>query len=189
MEYNGRFNLPDVVGTFTVDAGHTVVTIRGQSKNPDHDVVVVAPVSAQRGTSYSGSGLPYPSYDVARPSAPLVVGTAANGAFECVINYPSAYYVFGKYVPPSFMIGTSENGASPVKVPSQASSVNVGPGVSFRLQNYQSVPDSHVARCNPLFYGNRPYLPNGRTQEQILRDSAYTPYHVPPNFWGLKPAQ
>jgi len=187
---DGRFNFADVMGAFDVDPARTLVEIRGQVKTVGRDVVVAAAAPPHRTTSYSGSGLPYPSPDVAAGQR-VVARTAPDGSFACTLHYPSASYARGgAYVPPHFTVGTTATGtpSERAEAPPASAAVPVGPGVAFRLQAYPTAADSHVARCSPLFYGNHPYLPPGRTQEQILRDSAYTPYRVPPNFWGLCPA-
>ena len=185
------FNHHDVLGQFEVDDGRTSVMITGQTKTLGRDVVIVAAAPPTRNASFTGSGLPYPSFETAIGQR-RVVKADASGGFTCRIAYPSAYYVLGAaYVSPRFVIGTIPAGSAKggdIPTPSTESHVEVGPGVSFRLQTYPTVPDSHVARTSCLFYDNRSRLPMGRTQEQILRASAYTPYHVPADFWGGKPA-
>ena len=62
----------------------------------------------------------------------------------------------------------------------------MGNGIPFRMLTYQQTPVT-VSRDSPNFYNGGFNLPV-RTQEQILRDSAYPDKNtMPKNFWGLRP--
>lgn len=149
-------------------------------------VVFWAPAPPDYRTSYSGSGLPYPNAEVAFQQTPSygTVAVGGDGSFSFSIPFPSGYYsnLGTLYVQPHVRVQVVTNGkAGPVET------IKVAEGVPFRLLTYPPVP-STAPRCSPQFYNNRDILPV-RTQEQILRDSAYPATNaMPANFWGLTPA-
>jgi len=133
--------------------------------------------------SFSGSGLPYANFNMAYENTPNK-GTVplVNNSYSFDINFPNSYYDhMGKtYVGPEVnicLVDSSGNEISPIhKMP-------LGNGIPFRTLTF---PPQRNWANGPMFYcnDNLPY----RTQEQILRDSAYPSINeVPPNFWGLDP--
>lgn len=146
-----------------------------------------APSPPDYRTSYSGAGLPFADREMAYENTPNagVVDVKNDGTFDFSVSYPSGYYsgLGTLYVSPHVMLQAIVDGrAEPVEV------VRVGEGIPFRLLSYPPVPNT-APRCSPAFYGNRDTLPV-RTQEQVLRDSAYPATNaMPANFWGLKPPQ
>ena len=149
-------------------------------------LVFWAPSPPDYRTSYSGAGLPFADADMAYDQTPNAgtVNVNLDGSFAFSIQYPSGYYAgLGTlYVSPHVNLQPVVNGQA-----GKTEMVRVGEGIPFRLLTYPPVP-STAPRCSPLFYGNRQGLPV-RTQEQILRDSAYPKTNaMPANFWGLAPA-
>jgi len=137
--------------------------------------------------SYSGSGLPFYSPDQAFSNMVNGGSIITDGkSFEFKLFYPNSYYVgLGSvYVPPQVYIKIcNPNVKSNVQV------INLGNGIPFRTLTYPS-PPSKNHRNTPLFYTNNKL--SFRSQEQILRDSAYPVFNIlppktPDNFWGLKP--
>jgi hypothetical protein len=176
----------DIHSRFTY-SGDGTVTVEGIVENakPETKVIFWAANPPDYRTSYSGSGLPYPNYEMAHESSPSrgVVSVDKQGQFKFSIPYPSGYYsALGTvYIKPHvrFVVSTAE------KV-SEVQTVKIGEGVPFRLLTYPPIPET-APRCSPQFYAVRDSLPV-RTQEQILRDSAYpATNHMPENFWGLTP--
>ena len=154
---------------------------------PNVKIVYWAANPADLLQSYSGSGLPFYSADQAFSN--MVNGGSVitnNKSFEFKLFYPNSYYVgLGSvYVPPQVYIKIcNPNVKSTVQI------INLGNGIPFRTLTYPS-PPSKNHRSSPLFYTNN-NLPI-RSQEQILRDSAYPVFNIlppktPDNFWGLKP--
>lgn len=164
-------------GNVTVD-----VVLKGY-ENQTVDVIFWAPAPATRGISFSGSGLPYASPDQAYDQTPNQGATKAiNGRFRVNIKQPNAYYVgLGSlYVPPHLHVKVCNDSSR------QIHHIPVGQAAPFRTLTYPA-PPSKSARSGPEFYTSTKTL-DVRTQEQILRDSAYTPDKpMPDNFWGLKP--
>ena len=161
------------------------MTIRGQIRNaePDSYIVFWAANPPDYRTSYSGSGLPYPNSQIAYESSPNrgTVQLRADGSFEFRLRPPASYYtglgtVFMRphvYV----QVNSKKTIGTPVLV-------RTGEGTPYRLLSY---PHGSSSRCSPNFYAGGDTLPV-RTQEQILRDSAYPSTNtMAPNFWGLTP--
>lgn len=165
------------------------LTIRGKIQNVAADSYIVfwAANPPDYRSSFSGSGLPYPNSQIAYESSPNrgTVPIASDGSFEFSLRYPSGYYTgLGTvYIQPHVYVQV--NSKNTVGKPIL---VRVGEGTPFRLLTYPPVP-STAPRCSPSFYASGANLPV-RTQEQILRDSAYpSTNEMPPNFWGLTPPQ
>lgn len=145
-----------------------------------------APCPPDYRTSYSGAGLPYANSEMAYQSTPNagVVSVGLDGSFSFSIAYPSGYYsgLGTMYVSPHVQLQPIVDGK-----PGKVEVNKLGEGIPFRLLSYPPIP-STAPRCSPAFYGNRDTLPV-RTQEQVLRDSAYPKTNaMPANFWGLAPA-
>lgn len=165
------------------------VTVRGSLTNfvPGKTKLVFwAPSPPDYRTSYSGAGLPFANSEMAYENTPNagVVPVNYDGSFSFSIVYPSGYYsgLGTVFVSPHVQLQPVIEGR-----PAKVEVVKLGQGVPFRLLSYPPIP-STAPRCSPAFYGNRDTLPV-RTQEQVLRDSAYPKTNqMPANFWGLTPA-
>jgi hypothetical protein len=159
--------------------GEFVVKGRLQ-KGGKQKIVYYAANPATYNGSFTGSGLPFPNPEVAFENTPNngTVYTSANGEFEFRVFYPNSYYVgLGTiYVSPHVFIKTCDS--------EDVHSIYLGDGIPFRMLTYPSPPFTAPRRC-PMFYaeGGRQMPP--RSQEQILRDSAYPETNkMPANFWG-----
>jgi hypothetical protein len=137
---------------------------------------------ASRGYSCAGSGLPYPSAEMAFEDTPnRGVVHINNGYFEFRVHFPNAFYASlgTRYVEPCVFVKVCEEGReSPIQ------SIVLGNGIPFRTIDH---PKERYQK-GVMFYHGRDALPH-RSQEQILRDSAYPEkkngvFDVPANFWG-----
>ena len=137
-----------------------------------------------RGISFSGSGMPYPNPLVAYDRSPNQgIVEVKGGQFSFRMSYPNAYYVgLGSlYIPPHINFKICKPGAEDTYF-----TVQIDEGIPFRTLTYPS-PPSNNPRVSPLFYSGSK-LPDVRTQEAILRASAYPEVnHMPDNFWGDRP--
>jgi hypothetical protein len=135
---------------------------------------------------FSNSGLPFPNPDIAFHNTSNVGAVnAVNGKFTIKLNYPNAYYVgLGSlYIPPHLHLKLCEPGLD-----GKIHSIKLGEGVPYRTLTHPAPPSLNF-RVSPLFYNNKMPI---RSQERILRDSAYPEYNtippkIPDNFWGLRP--
>jgi len=142
------------------------------------------------GTSFSGSGLPYPDPLVAFDRTPNRGSVPVNGGqFSFTIKYPNAYYIgLGTlYVPPHVNIKLCQSGIPESSEQNKKFTIQVDDGIPFRTLTYPA-PPSEKPRVSPLFYCE-PWH-GARTQEAILRSAGYPEVNkTPANFWGLKPAR
>jgi hypothetical protein len=135
-------------------------------------------------SSFSGSGLPYPSEEIAFENTPnRGVVEVIYGKFEFTIKYPNSYYInLGSiYVEPHvklMIVDQDNNMIGDMKI------INLGEGIPYRTLTYPMQRDFNEG---PLFY-KRKEVDIIRGQYQILLDSAYPSKNiVPNNFWGLTP--
>lgn len=133
--------------------------------------------------SYSGSALPFSTYEQAFEGTPNK-GKASylnNKYFINLEDVPNSFYseLGSELVPPSVFVSFTSKG-QPLEYTLQLTD-----GVPFRTLNY------HTSRKNAAFntYANQEALPH-RTQQEILRDAAHPGKHIESmqSFWGKKPA-
>ena len=133
--------------------------------------------------SYSGSGLPYANEHMAYENTEnRGIVEVENGGFKFTLDYPNSYYKhLGKvYVPPQVNIQFIDEKNIPL---SKVYPIKLGNGIPFRSLTWSRKRDWNNG---PLFYKND-NLPI-RTQEQILKDSAFPcTNQEPKNFWGTRP--
>lgn len=163
-----------------------LVTVRGKLfEVPDRDTVVnfVAAAPAGRSGSYSGSGFPFITVDQAFTMTPNIgnLHLEVDGSFEVNLLQPNSYYTgLGSHlVPPTLYVSYMISGQRRI-----VSSV-VGTPIPFRTLTYPTL------RHDVSFYdrGSHDDLHpdrDARTQEQILRESAYPSMQgeEPRDFWG-----
>ena len=138
--------------------------------------------------SFSGSGLPFSNKEQAYDNK-INIGSVKvkKSMFNFKIKVPNSYYINlgSKLIKPLLHItvcGTNNY-----------ETIKINDGIPYRFLNHPANIDykSNLVKIykpsGPNFYVNK--LPI-RTQEQILRDSAYpiNTDKMPDNFWGLKPA-
>ena len=134
-------------------------------------------------SNFSGSGLPFPTEDIAYEGSPnRGVAQIVNGKFSFTINFPNSYYVnMGSvYIEPHVKLIVVDENNEPL---TDVEIIRLANGIPFRTL---TLPSLRNWNKGPLFYENKD-LPV-RTQYQILVDSAYPDKNVmPSNFWGKKP--
>ena len=178
------FNKDMCSGTISYH-GRSDLIIQGKLKtlSPTSKLFFWAASPPTYGSSFSGSGMPYPdpltAYDRTPNKGVLEV---QNGNFTINMKYPNAYYIgLGSvYVPPHINFKVSENGKQ-----DEYFSVQIDDGIPFRMLTYPA-PPTKKPRTSASFY-DEPEK-GARTQEAILRASGYPDSHtMPDNFWGDRP--
>lgn len=166
-------------------SGEILVSGKVKSQSDSPMVRYWAASPADRLLSFSGSGLPFPNGEMAFQNTPNKGAVRAEGGeFSFRIRYPNAYYVgLGTlYVPPFVYLKVCEQGHEDVY-----HSIQIDGGIPYRTLTYPA-PPSMKPRNSPLFYHEPEQKKIVRSQEQILRESAYPDTNVmPDNFWGKKP--
>lgn len=179
MELNWRqklFNQNMCSGSITNEGkGDLLITGSIVTDKENAELIYWAPTPANHGSSFSGSGLPYPNPEVAYDRTPNVgkVPLNSKGQFAIRIKYPNAYYsALGTgYIPP--IINLKVCGED------KTTTIKIDDGIPFRSLTYIK---PHTVES----YSVSPKLV--RTQEEILRSSAYPSENkMPENFWGMKP--
>lgn len=141
--------------------------------------------------SYMGSGLIYPSREVAFENTPTK-GTLDGISFDLYIRTPSAYTNNNNndFHPPEILFIYDVSDSSTVSGKKEkVVAIPVGNQIPYRnLHYYPNARNEHGV----FFYDNL-FVKPVRTQEQILRDSGYpertiTTYKIPRDFWGNTPA-
>ena len=133
--------------------------------------------------NFSGSGLPYPTEEIAFENTPnRGVVEVINGKFSISIKYPNSYYInMGTvYIEPNIRLILCDKNNKEI---GEVVYVNLGEGIPFRTLTW---PVQRNWNKGSEFYVNKD-LPV-RTQFQILVDSAYPSTNImPKNFWGRMP--
>lgn len=161
------------------------LVIQGQLKNMSSQSKLFfwAAAPPTFGTSFSGSGMPYPDPLVAYDRTPNKgIVNINNGSFTINMKYPNAYYVgLGSlYVPPHVNFKVCQDGQADTYF-----SVQIDDGIPFRMLTYPA-PPSKKPRTSAMFYCESEK--GARSQEAILRASAYPETNtMPDNFWGDRP--
>jgi hypothetical protein len=161
------------------------LTVKGQLKNPSAQTTIYfwAAAPPTKGTSFSGSGMPYPNPLVAYDRTPNKgVVTTVNGNFTFSIKYPNAYYIgLGSlYIPPHINFKVCSPGVADAYF-----SVQIDDGIPFRMLTYPA-PPTKKPRLSPMFYCEPER--GARSQEEILLASKYPSNNtMPDNFWGNRP--
>ena len=174
---------PDLQGSVEIVPNNTVIfSGRMHARTTDSKLTYAAARPADRHASFSGSGLPFYNAEQAFDQTPNI-GTVAVGPlgdFVVKCQMPNSYYIdLGTtLVQPTLYFSWSDAVASgEVKT----RSVPLAQPIAHRKLTYP------WQRTNASFYGSLLGLPV-RSQEQVLRDSAYDPAHESsPDFWGLRP--
>jgi hypothetical protein len=181
MELNYKenlFNQELCSGNITKETyGDIVITGTVQSETENPDITFWAAAPPDHMNSFSGSGLPFPNPEVAFENTPNIGKVSTkNRNFTFRIKNPNSYYAaLGTgYIPPTVYIkicGENE--------PEKITSIKIDDGIPYRSL-------THIKEHNINFY-NVPEQ-EVRSQEQILRASAYPSQNtMPSNHWGLKP--
>lgn len=161
------------------------VVVQMKENVRDNKVHYVAANPPDYRATYTGSALPFAHQQQAFENTPNKgVATLFQNACEIYLMYPNSYYVgLGTVmVPPTLYLEYfTWNGVK------RNVSIPISQGVPYRMLTYPM--QFTKARKDPQFYEDGWAMPV-RTQEQILRDSAYpSTNRMSENFWGLKPPQ
>lgn len=173
-------NTPDVNGTISYNADKTLVTFRGSLRyGAQGQVTFAAANPPDKHASFSGSGLPFYNAAQAFEHTPNVGHVSGDGAFTIEIKMPNSYYVsLGTILIPPTLYLTWKDSRTQQQ---HTRPIPVAQGIAYRKLTYP------WQRTSAAFYSGNWELPV-RTQEQILRDSAYKEHEeVTPGFWGLRP--
>ena len=167
----------------------TLVVVKGKVREePDgREVHFYAACPPDVRNSFSGSGLPYASPIQAfygTPNVGRVQTTGPDREFTITFVSPNSYYIgLGTVlVPPAVHVWYVKDGREKRKA------IKISDGIPYRGLTYPVRPMR--PRSGVDFYTTSFEAEVPRTQEQILRDSAYpASIHAPPpkDFWNGRP--
>lgn len=177
-------------GAVLQDSGYDKQTVvRGKVNEHVRDGIIyyIAAAPPDYRATFTGSALPFYNQLQAFDNTPnkgRVNVSNLGGDFEIHLMMPNSYYTgLGTvYVPPTLYIEYfNEHGAK------RNLSIKLSDGVPFRSLTWPGPGQNTAPRSGPMFYATQFDLPV-RSQEQVLRDSAYPANNkMPTDFWGLKP--
>jgi hypothetical protein len=173
------FSSKDSTASISFEAQHIRVKFTLHHAKPNSNVQYVASASAGRNNSFTGSALPYPSEEIAFDNTPFKGNVMLQGTTGEIIldDLPNSYYVkLGSLlIPPAIKLSylCKTDGSQKITY------IVLCDSIPYRTLTYD------YRRSSPGFYDVD--LPV-RSQEQVLRDSAYDPtYDVRKSFWALRP--
>lgn len=145
----------------TFNNDYSLLNIAGSIRNNAlySNIILTAPNPIDRMTNYSGSGLPFPNYEIAFEKTPNIHKIDSSGVFNVSFKYPNSFYMpdgLNKIKPSIFFIFTSNE------------------NVSFRLQyelhdiNALRTLVNRASRKNPEFYGAKDYILPIDTAEKVM---------------------
>ena len=159
----------------------SLITVKGKINGPVASLKIkyIAAAPANYSASFTGSGLPFPSFAFATDDTPNKGEAQLDhmNEFKFTIAMPNSYYgALGTVLVPPTVYVLYEAESKVVR----RVAIKLEEPIPYRTLTYQN------GRTSAEFY-NIP-LPV-RSQEQILRDSAYPVDStlIPANHWGLKP--
>jgi hypothetical protein len=139
----------------------SLLKITGSIKNQVlyNNITIIAPNPIDRMSNYSGSGLPFPNYEIAFENTPNIHNIDSSGNFDISFKYPNSFYIpdgINKIKPSLFFIFTDLNNNS------------------FRIQyelhdiNALRTLVNRSSRKNPEFYGAKDYILPIDTAEKVM---------------------
>ena len=145
----------------TFNKDYSLLNIAGSIRNNAlySNIILTAPNPIDRMTNYSGSGLPFPNYEIAFEKTPNIHKIDSSGLFNVSFKYPNSFYMpdgLNKIKPSIFFVFTSNE------------------NVAFRLQyelhdiNALRTLVNRASRKNPEFYGAKDYILPIDTAEKVM---------------------
>ena len=168
----------------------THLKVLGEVKNSNSikEIKYWAADPAETRYSYSG-GLPYHNQEQAfTKNINVGISKVEKSKFSFEIQMPNSYYIDlnSTLIKPLLHMNVCGD--------KEYETIELSNGIPYRFLTHPANIDYKSTLVKPfkpsgeLFYNNINNLPL-RTQEQILRDSAYPKKNImPENFWGLKPS-
>ena len=162
------------------------MVVSGNIREPikGNKVYYIAAAPPDYRANFSGSGLPFASQVQAFENTPNKGFIESSGEFSIKVMTPNAYYVgLGTvYVPPTLYLEYIN-----IQGKKRNVSIKLSDGIPYRSLTHPGPGQNTAPRADAMFYATQFNLPV-RSQEQILRDSAYpSANHMDTDFWGLKP--
>lgn len=144
---------------------HSLLQITGSVKNNAlyNNVVIIAANPIDRMSNYSGSGLPFPNYEIAFENTPNIHKVDSSGLFNISFKYPNSFYMpdgINKIIPSIYFVITSD-----------ANGANNSFRIQYELHDIVALRTlvNRSARKNPEFYAAKDYILPIDTAENVMR--------------------
>jgi hypothetical protein len=142
---------------------HSLLQITGSVKNNAlyNSVVIIAANPIDRMSNYSGSGLPFPNYEIAFENTPNIHKVDSSGLFNISFKYPNSFYMpdgINKIIPSIYFVITSGVENNSFRIQYELHDI-----VALRTLVNRS------ARKNPEFYAAKDYILPIDTAENVMR--------------------
>lgn len=144
---------------------HSLLQITGSVKNNAlyNNVVIIAANPIDRMSNYSGSGLPFPNYEIAFENTPNIHKVDSSGLFNISFKYPNSFYMpdgINKIIPSIYFVITSD-----------ANGTNNSFRIQYELHDIVALRTlvNRSARKNPEFYAAKDYILPIDTAENVMR--------------------
>ena len=145
---------------------HSLLQITGSVKKNAlyNSVVIIAANPIDRMSNYSGSGLPFPNYEIAFENTPNIHNVDSSGTFNISFKYPNSFYTpdgINKIKPSIYFVITD----------SAASGSNNSFRIQYELHDIVALRTlvNRSARKNPEFYAAKDYVLPIDTAENVMR--------------------
>jgi hypothetical protein len=165
---------------FSSDRKHVKISGRINEKVKDRKLTFTAVAPCDRRTSFSGSGLPFPSLQMGLEGSPNIgsIILSEHNTFSLEMQVPCSYYIgLGTLLMPPTVHFSWNNGYV-----TKNRNIELCESIPYRSLTYPGL------RKNATFYSTFATLPV-RGQEDIIQSGAY-PYDTmreANKFWGLRP--
>jgi hypothetical protein len=141
---------------------HSLLQISGAVKNNAlyNSVVIIAANPIDRMSNYSGSGLPFPNYEIAFENTPNIHKVDSSGTFNISFKYPNSFYTpdgINKIIPSIYFVIT-DNANNSFRIQYELHDI-----VALRTLVNRS------SRKNPEFYAAKDYVLPIDTAENVMR--------------------
>jgi hypothetical protein len=140
---------------------HSLLRLTGSVKNIAmfNHIVIIAANPIDRMSNYSGSGLPFPNYEIAFENTPNIQKVDASGIFDITFKYPNSFYMpdgIKKILPSVYFIFTDNN--------------NNTFRIQYELHDLLALRTlvNRSSRKNPEFYGAKDYILPIDTAEKVM---------------------
>jgi len=155
------FNDEYTAFNITLNEDRSLLKITGSIKNNAmyKSIIIIAPNPIDRMSNYSGSGLPFPNYEIAFENTPNIHKVDASGVFNISFKYPNSFYMpdgINKIKPSIYFIITPND--------------NNSFRIQYELQNMNTLRTlvNRSSRKNPDFYGAKDNILPIDTAEKVM---------------------
>ena len=157
MAFNDEYTWFDI--NYSKD--YTTLQINGSIKNSAmySSVIIIAANPIDRMSNYSGSGLPFPNYEIAFENTQNIHKIDRTGIFDVSFKYPNSFYMLdgiNKIKPSIYFIFTDIN--------------NKSFRIQYELHDILALRTliNRSSRKSPEFYGAKDYILPIDTAEKVM---------------------